>query len=461
MQTGRAKPLVTNATEQKREKSDMNSKFGNSGVNCSCGAVHEPTCVNAESAIDEAVNNAVLKTVFPDALQRRQVLKAVGAATLLAAIGDLLPLSTLKAIAQEKPKLEKTDINVGFLGITCATPLIMGVERGIFAKNGLKVSLQKIPGIGLIRDKMLNGELDVSQQVMPVALATTAGIGGSVVPTKVLTILNQHGNSLVLAMKHKNNRDPKNWKGFVFAVPFDTSHQTLQLRHYVAEAGLDPDKDIQYRVVPPSEYVSNLRVGNIDGFFGGEPGGQRAVFEGAGFIHLISKDIWEGHPCCSVTATDAWIKQNPNTFMAVFRSVIEAGIWSSKIENRPGLAKILSRPDYVNAPEVVIEQVITGRYADGLGNVKDVPDRVKFDPFPHYSMAVWLSTQMKRWNMLTGDVNHKQLAQSVMLATDATKIMAEQGVNLPAPSIRKERVLGKEFDSNEPEKYLSSLPRRG
>lgn len=188
----------------------MNSKFGNSGVNCSCGAVHEPTCVNAESAIDEAVNNAVLKTVFPDALQRRQVLKAVGAATLLAAIGDLLPLSTLKAIAQEKPKLEKTDINVGFLGITCATPLIMGVERGIFAKNGLKVSLQKIPGIGLIRDKMLNGELDVSQQVMPVALATTAGIGGSVVPTKVLTILNQHGNSLVLAMKHKNNRDPKN-----------------------------------------------------------------------------------------------------------------------------------------------------------------------------------------------------------------------------------------------------------
>ncbi len=138
---------------------------------------------------------------------------------------------------------------------------------------------------------MINGELDLSEQVMPVALATTAGMGGNVVPTKVLTVLNQNGNSLVLVNKHKDNRDPANWKGFKFAVPFDSSHQALQLRYYLAKAGLDPDTDVSYRVVPPSKYVSNLRTGNIDGFFGGEPGGQRAVFEGAGFIHLVSSEI--------------------------------------------------------------------------------------------------------------------------------------------------------------------------
>jgi NMT1-like family len=99
------------------------------------------------------------------------------------------------------------------------------------------------------------------------------------VPTRILTILNQHGNSLVLAMKHKDNRDPKNWKGFKFAIPFDTSHQAMQLRYYLAQAGLNPDKDVSFRVVPPSEYVSNLRTGNVDGFLGGEPGGQRAVYD--------------------------------------------------------------------------------------------------------------------------------------------------------------------------------------
>lgn len=430
---------------------------------CGCGETHPAggaAPIDAH-AVTDAVEAGLLKAVFPNRVLRRQVLHAIGAGTLLAALADLLPVATLKAMAQERAPLEKKDINIGFLPITCATPLVMGIERGIFSRNGLNVSLQKIAGIALIRDKMMNGELDVSQQVMPVALATSAGVGGTVVPTKVLTILNQNGNSLVLAMKHKDNRDPKNWKGFRFAIPFEQSHQALQLRHYLAEAGLDPDRDVAYRVVPPTEYVSNLRVGSIDGFIGGEPGGQRAVFEGAGFIHLITKDIWDGHPCCSVTALDSWIKQNPNTFMAVFRSVIEAGIYASKAENRTGMAKILAQPNYLNAPEPVIEQVIGGRYADGLGTVRSAPDRVTFDPFPRYSMAVWLTTQMRRWNMIKEDIDHKKLAASVMLAVDARKILAEQGIQVSEPAYGRERILGKDFDSNEPDAYLSGLPKRG
>ena len=45
----------------------------------------------------------------------------------------------------------------------------------------------------------------------------------------------------------------------------------------------------------------------------------------------------------------------------------------------------------------VLEQILTGAYPDGLGNVKNVPDRIDFDPFPYHSMAVWILTQMKRW----------------------------------------------------------------
>lgn len=182
-----------------------------------------------------------------------------------------------------------------------------------------------------------------------------------------MTIWNQNGNFLVLANKHKDNRDPKNWKGFTFAVPFEQSHQTLQLRNYLAAAGLDPDQDVKYRIVPPTEYVASLRVGSIDGFFGGEPGGQRTVYEGAGFIHLISKDIWDGHPCCSVTAAESWIQQNPNTFMAFYRAIIASSLRVSKPENRVGMAKVLSEPQYLNAPEIVLEQVVSGTYADGLG----------------------------------------------------------------------------------------------
>jgi len=438
-----------------QDKSHLHSFIG--GI-CHCGQHDTAQGFSAEAAVSGQIDTALVHGLFPDPVLRRTLLKTVGASVLLGALSSIVPVDTLKAIAQERKPLEKTKLNVGFLPITCATPLIYGEKLGSYAKEGLEVALQKIAGIALIRDKMINGELDVSQQVMPVALTMTAGLGGNTQSIKVLTILNQNGNSLVLANKHKDNRDPKNWKGFTFAVPFEQSHQTMQLRNYLAAAGLDPDTDVKYRVVPPTEYVSSLRVGSIDGFFGGEPGGQRAVFEGAGFIHLISKEIWDGHPCCSVTAAESWIKQNPNTFMAFYRAIIASSLHVAKKENRSGdMAKVLAQPQYLNAPEVVVEQVLTGRYADGLGAIKNEPSRVDYQPFPHYSAAVWLMVQLRRWNMLKEDIDYKKLAEQVMLATDAARIMQEQGVTPPQGGFRTETILGKPFDSSAPEAYLKSV----
>lgn len=145
--------------------------------------------------------------------------------------------------------------------------------------------------------------------------------------------------------------------------------------------------------------------------------------------------------------------------MAFYRAIIAASLHVSDKKNRPAMAKALSQPQYLNAPEVVVDQVITGRYADGLGAIKTAPDRVDYDPFPHYSAAVWLMVQLRRWNMLKEDVDYKKLAQQVMLATDAAKIMTELGTKPPAVDFRKETILGKEFDSSKPEEYLKSVRR--
>jgi len=181
------------------------------------------------------------------------------------------------------------------------------------------------------------------------------------------------------------------------------------------------------------------------------------VFEGAGFIHLISKEIWDGHPCCSVTAAEGWIKQNPNSFMAFYRAIVAASLHVAKKENRAGMAKLLAQPQYLNAPELVLEQVLTGRYADGLGTIKNDPGRVDYQPFPHYAAAVWLMVQLRRWNMLKEDIDYKKLAGEVMLATDAAKIMREQGANPPEIAFGKETILGTVFDSAKPDEYLKTV----
>jgi hypothetical protein len=87
----------------------------------------------------------------------------------------------------------------------------------------------------------------------------------------------------------------------------------------------------------------------------------------------------------------------------------------------------------------VLQQVLTGKYADGLGGIKTVPDRADFDPMPWQSMAVWMLTQMKRWGYIKGDVNYRQIAEKVFLITDAKKHMKELARRCPRAPTRSSR----------------------
>ena len=69
-------------------------------------------------------------------------------------------------------------------------------------------------------------------------------------------------------------------------------------------------------------------------------------------------------------------------------------------------------------------------------------------------------TQLRRWNMLKEDVDYKVLAKKVMLATDAGRIMREQGAAPPTVEFGTETILGKDFDSSKPDEYLKSV-RKG
>jgi nitrate/nitrite transport system substrate-binding protein len=108
----------------------------------------------------------------------------------------------------------------------------------------------------------------------------------------------------------------------------------------------------------------------------------------------------------------------------------------------------------------VIEQVLTGRFADGLGNVQDVPDRIDFDPFPWHSMGVWILTQMKRWGYIEGDIDYKAIAEQVYVAGDCAKIMRELGYEPPSETYENYTIMGKEFDPSKPEAYVNSFPIR-
>lgn len=435
---------------------------------CGCGrhasaAEHAAEqAASLEQLSNDVVEESLLRALFPQARQRRAFLRAVGANTARAAIASVLPVAAMQAMAQETKgangALEKKDLKVGFIAITCAAPLIMADPLGFYRKQGLNVTLNKTAGWALIRDKIINKEHDASHFLSPMPLAMSLGLGGAAPqPVRIATIQNVNGQAITLHVKHKDKRDPKQWKGFRLAIPFEYSMHNYLLRYYLAEHGLDPDRDVQLRVTPPPEMVANLRAGNIDGFLGPDPFNQRAVYDEVGFIHILSKEIWDGHPCCAFGAPDEFVRQNPNTFAALFRAVLTAAAMANDPQHRALVAKVISPAAYLNQPETVVTQVLTGKFADGLGNVRTVPTRAGFDPVPWQSMGVWILTQMKRWGYIKDDIDYQAITEKVLLLTDAKKHMKELGQPVPQGVNKPITVMGKVFDPARPAAYADSF----
>jgi nitrate/nitrite transport system substrate-binding protein len=417
-----------------------------------------------EEMTDRVVENAVVRSVFGSELKRREFLRLVGSGAAMALLSSVFPLSAAKALAQEKPgPIEKKDLKVGFIPITCATPIIMAEPMGFYKKHGLDVQVYKASGWAMIRDLAINRETDATHMLTPMPLAITMGAGSQSVPFVMPAVENINGQAITLHKRHKDVKGPKDMKGFKFCVPFDYSMHNFLLRYYLAEGGVDPDKEVQIRVVPPPEMVANLKAENVDGYLAPDPFNQRAVYEGAGFIYMLSKEIWPGHPCCAFAMRKDFAEKHPNTFLALFKAIVDATQYAHQTSNRKEIAKAISPRNFLNQPVEVVEQVLTGIFPDGLGNTKNVPDRIDFDPFPWHSMAIWILTQMKRWGYIKGNVDYQKIAEQVYLASGCRDVMKSLGYKAPAQnSARHTFLLGKTkvFDAAKPEEYIKTFDIR-
>ena len=417
----------------------------------------EGSATSPPSDMAGLVRAAALRAVFGGSPARRAVLRSLGTAAALAILDRVMPLGTLQAMAEEKAKPEKSELTIGFIDITCATPLCVAHNSGFFRENGLDVELVRTPSWAVIQERLTGGDYEASHVLTPQPLGLTLGVSAAPQPTALSLVQNTNGQSLTLALKHKERRDPASWKGMTLGVPFRISMHNLLLRYYLAEHGIDPDKDVTIKALPPPELVANMKAGLVDGFLAPDNNAQLAVHNGAGFIHMLSKEIWDGHPCCGIGVLPALINNTPNTYLAIARSVLTATVYSSKAENRKAVADIVAEPKYLNTPREVTEAVLTGEFDDGLGNRRSVPDRIEFHAFPYHSMAVWMLTQMKRWGFVKGEIKYKDIAEQVFRAADAQKLFKEAGLEVPASTYIQHVIMGKPFDADHADSYLDSF----
>jgi len=411
---------------------------------------------------------------FNDAIRnsgatRREFLRnmAVGAALVtLASCGGSEPTTEAPeadAAAVSTEGLEKTDLQIGFIPITCASPIIMSEPLGFYEKHGLNATVVKMPSWGAVRDSAIAGELDAYHMLAPMPIAMTLGLGSASFGVKLASIENINGQAITVANRHKGNiNGPADFKGFTFGVPFPYSMHNLLLRYYLATGGIDPDVDVQIRPVPPPDSIAQMVAGDIDAYLMPDPFNQRAVYEEVGFIHMITKELWPGHPCCAFAASDQWIEENPNTFRALNKAIIEATGYASDPANRVEIAEAISERAFLNQPVEVLQAVLTGNFEDGQGNTLSVPDRIDFDPYPWQSFANWISSQLVRWDlqgdgMATKVITEKgydTVGKDIFLTDLARELAQEVGQTPPDEIYRTEELMFDTFDPADPAAYV-------
>lgn len=399
-------------------------------------------------------------TIRHSSFTRRRFLRnvAIGAAlvTLASCGGQQQAIETSSDRESISGSLEKTNLKVAFLPITCATPIIMSDPLGFYDKHGLNVQLQKYSSWSVVRDAAIAGELDAYHMLAPMPIAMTLGLGSTAFPVKLASIENNNGQGIAVANKHKGKiNSPADFRGLTIGIPYDYSNHNLILRYYLAAGGLNPDTDIKTIVLPPPDAIAKMATGQIDAFILPDNFTQRVVHDDIGFIHILTKDIWPGHPCCAFTASNEWIEQHPNTFRALNKAIIDGATYANQPQNRREIAAAIAPRQYLNQPVEVLEAVMTGEFEDGLGNNLNIPDRIEFDPYPWKSFATWISTQLVRWDYLPEEkADYQEIGEQIFMTDLARELAEELGANPPQELLRVEKLKFDQLDPEQPQAYL-------
>jgi nitrate/nitrite transport system substrate-binding protein len=401
--------------------------------------------------------------VNPD---RRTLLRSLGAGAAAAAVPGAW------AAGSDAP--EKKEVRIGFIPLTDCASVVMASVLKFDEKYGIKIIPTKEASWAGVRDKLVNGELDMAHVLYGLVYGVHLGVGGPKKDMAVLMTLNHNGQAITLskALADKGAVDgaglaklmASQKREYTFAQTFPTGTHAMWLYYWLAAHGINPMTDAKVITVPPPQMVANMRVGNMDGYCVGEPWNHRAIIDGIGVTAATTQAIWKDHPEKVLGTTNDFVTRYPNTARAVIMAVMEAGRWiDASLSNRMKMAEVIAEKSYVNTSVDAINQRILGRYQNGLGKTWDDPDHMKFFndgavTYPYLSDGMWFLTQHRRWGLLKQDVDYLGVAKAINKTALYKEAAAQLKVSVPKSDLRSAKFIdGVTWDGKDPAKYAQSF----
>lgn len=311
-----------------------------------------------------------------------------------------------------------TELRVGYLPITDATPLLIAHAKGFFQEEGLKLKKPvRVRSWSALMESFLSGKFNVTHMLLPIPVwmrfKNRAGV-------KVLAWNHTNGSALTVH-RDSNIKSFADLGGKQIAIPYWYSIHNIILQMGLEKHGLIPviqpqsvklkPNEVNLFVLAPPEMPAALAGHKIDGYIVAEPFNAISEIKTGARIMRFTGDIWKNHPCCVVVMKEELTQSNPIFTQKVINAIVRAQLWTTN--HREEAAKILSREggNYLPLSEKILLRALTGyNISDyGLGNSPQAirnPDwnigRIGFQPWPYHSATRMIIDKM-RTTLVEGD----------------------------------------------------------
>jgi NitT/TauT family transport system ATP-binding protein len=318
-------------------------------------------------------------------------------------------------------------VRIGFIPLVDAAALIVAVDNGFTAAEGLDVTLVREVSWSNVRDKLNIGLFDAAHLLAPVAIASSLGLGQVKVPIVAPFTLGVNGNAITVSpalhgaimaeldgdpvdptatakalSKVVESRRRAGLDPLTMGMTFPFSSHNYLLRFWMAAGGVDPDEDVRLVVLPPPYMVDSLVNGHVDAFCVGAPWNSVAVDLGVGHILHFSADILARAAEKVLAVRERWWLENPDTLNALVRAHQRAADFIDDPNNRNDVCRILGDADRIGVDPEVIRRTLDGRLKispDGTLRESSrymlVGHEAAARPDP--VQAAWFYGQMVRW----------------------------------------------------------------
>lgn len=225
------------------------------------------------------------------------------------------------------------------------------VERGFCAAHGLKCELVSVPSAPLGIQAIVAGSLDIVISSADVVVQAVGGgapvqFVGGLLPASPFALSMLNG-AVQSSANYPSN--VKAIKGLKIGVTARGAGPEAQMRLLLADAGMDPDKDVIYVAVgPPAQQYAAMAAKQVDGVMGFEP--MPTICEKSSLcVNLVDlrkgqgPAIGRGGSGVTYVASKAFIQKNPLVVDAFRQASAEAIEWASKPENLPEVMAIAKR----------------------------------------------------------------------------------------------------------------------